>query len=101
MAESESTNTEQQLDATPETIDRLMSFQADGEDLEETLERLMLAFPHAAEFNRNNIDAEQLDSDTRFVMERWPDEDGYVDSWVFNGKMEYINANASVARRVE
>lgn len=89
----------------PETVelegdahDILLSYQRDDEDLSETLARVVPALiPHAINFDNAGIDHEQLDSDSRFVLERWPDGDGHSSIWVYDSKTAYLRANKVVA----
>ncbi len=85
------------IDLDTDTHDRLLSYQRDDETLSETAARVLPAvLPHSITFEDVGIDAETVDTDTRFVLERWPDGDGHVGTWVYNSKTQYLRANKTV-----
>jgi Ser-tRNA(Ala) deacylase AlaX len=76
--------------------DRLRSYQREDETLSETAARVLPAvLPHSTTFKHAGIDAASLDTDTRFVLERWPD-DSRMRTWVFDSKTAYLRANKPV-----
>jgi hypothetical protein len=77
-----------------EVFDRLLSYQRDDETVEETLERVFTVLvPHATRLDRQaNVAGENLDTDTRLIHQRWPDEDNYVDSYLYETVNEFVRA---------
>lgn len=82
--------------------DTLLSYQREDESLAKTLDRVFAALvPHAVEFERNaNIDRGDLDGDSRFVLERWPDVDNYVTSYAYRNKTAYLRAHSDMIPHV-
>ncbi|PCR88655.1 hypothetical protein [Natrinema ejinorense] len=78
--------------------DLLTAYQRDDEDLSETAARVLPALvPHPVNFEDAGVDADQLDTETRFVLERWPTgDDGTIRPFVYSSKTHYLRANKTV-----
>lgn len=97
-----SNDTPDEVELSGEVHDTLLTYNRDDETFAETLDRIFEALvPHAVEFERNaNIDRGDLDGDSRFVLERWPDVDNYVTSYVYQNKSAYLRAHADMVPHV-
>lgn len=75
--------------------DTLLGYQRDDESLEETLERVFALVPHSKTLRDAGVDPESFDADTRVIVERWPDEDGYVGPRVYPSKTAFLKAHGA------
>lgn len=81
--------------------DTLLGYQRDDERLEETLERVFALVPHSKTLRDAGVDPEAFDQETRVIVERWPDEDGYVGPWVYPSKTAFLKAHGATVEPPE
>lgn len=90
------------IELTGDVHDLLLNYQRDDETLQDTLERVVPAvLPHPVDVRDAGIDPKTLDDETRFVLERWPDGGGYVDTWLYGSKTDYLRANKTVIEHTD
>jgi hypothetical protein len=84
-----------------DVYDRLLKYQRDGETLQETLERVFLAFvPLRMELEPSRLDPEDVTPETRMVVEHWPDRDGQIMTHTFDSPPKYIKQHRSMAESI-
>jgi len=70
------------IDLTDEAYDLLLSYQADGESLTETLDRVLRIVPHPARLPES-VDQHAIESE-RLVIERQYDEDRLLETYTYD-----------------
>ncbi|WP_337653234.1 hypothetical protein [Halomontanus rarus] len=94
--------TTETVELSGDAHDRLLSYQREDETIEETLHRVVPALvPHSVNFDREGIDPSAVDTDTSFIHERWPDEDGFVDTRLYKTITDYLRSHRTVIEHTD
>jgi len=90
MSETQQNETET-VELSEQTTELVRQHRQDDETVSEAADRLLSAVPHPLELSGADLDTEDF-SDGRWVIARWPDEDGVLGHVAYPSPREFVES---------
>jgi len=84
-------DSKQDIELSDDSLEVLIAHQQDDETLSETLNRLLSVVPHPVTLQDAGLDTEDY-TDGRWVLSRWPDEDGLPEQHAYSDPRKFVKS---------